>query len=96
MFSYFSENAKAALILSKAFWQLYCLINRKKIVETKGPTVSNFHKFLQIFAHKTYAPILDLIDSNETSIPSNLTYEHFTSASFNMPNVSLHRCFLIN
>lgn len=39
-----------------------------------------------IFAHKTYAPILDLINSNETSIPSNLTYEHFTSASFDMPN----------
>ena len=39
-----------------------------------------------IFAHKTYAPILDLINSNETTIPSNLTYEHFTSASFNMPN----------
>ncbi|XP_043260530.1 venom acid phosphatase Acph-1-like isoform X1 [Colletes gigas] len=39
-----------------------------------------------MFAHKTYAPISDIIHSNDTSLPSELTYEYFNSAPLNMPN----------
>ncbi|XP_076233802.1 venom acid phosphatase Acph-1 [Calliopsis andreniformis] len=39
-----------------------------------------------IFAHKTYAPISDLINSNDTSLPIKLSYDYFNSASFNIPN----------
>ncbi|OAD56134.1 Venom acid phosphatase Acph-1 [Eufriesea mexicana] len=42
-----------------------------------------------VFAHKTYAPILDLINSNDTNLPDNLTYEYFNSAPLNMPNTSM-------
>ncbi|CAK9821618.1 hypothetical protein ANTRET_LOCUS316 [Anthophora retusa] len=46
-------------------------------------------KLLQIvFAHKTFAPILDLIKSNETDLPRTLTYRHFVTAPLDMPNVS--------
>lgn len=44
-------------------------------------------KLLQIvFAHKTFAPILDLIKSNETDLPRTLTYRHFITAPLDMPN----------
>ncbi|CAK9821617.1 Venom acid phosphatase Acph-1 [Anthophora retusa] len=44
-------------------------------------------KLLQIvFAHKTFAPILDLIKSNETDLPRTLTYRHFVTAPLDMPN----------
>ncbi|CAL7935090.1 unnamed protein product [Xylocopa violacea] len=42
-----------------------------------------------VFAHKTYAPILDLINGNDTNLPSNLTYEHFNTAPLGMPNTGM-------
>ncbi|XP_015434584.1 PREDICTED: venom acid phosphatase Acph-1-like [Dufourea novaeangliae] len=44
-------------------------------------------QFLQIvFAHKTYAPISDIINSNDTNFPTRLTYKHFDTAPIDMPN----------
>ncbi|KOC59081.1 Venom acid phosphatase Acph-1 [Habropoda laboriosa] len=46
-------------------------------------------KLLQIvFAHKTFAPILDLINSNEMDVPRRLTYEYFNTAPLTMPNIN--------
>ncbi|XP_003706109.1 venom acid phosphatase Acph-1 [Megachile rotundata] len=42
-----------------------------------------------VFAHKTYAPILDLISSNVTDSPTSLTYEHFINAPRSMPNAGM-------
>ncbi|XP_061930546.1 venom acid phosphatase Acph-1-like isoform X1 [Apis cerana] len=42
-----------------------------------------------VFAHKTYAPISELINSNETSLPHNLTYEYFNTAPITMPKIGM-------
>lgn len=42
-----------------------------------------------VFAHKTYAPISELIKSNETSLPHNLTYEYFNTAPITMPKIGM-------
>ncbi|XP_043579475.1 venom acid phosphatase Acph-1-like isoform X1 [Bombus pyrosoma] len=42
-----------------------------------------------VFAHKTHAPILDLIDNNDMNLPRSLTYEYFNAAPLSMPNVSM-------
>ncbi|XP_054016581.1 venom acid phosphatase Acph-1-like [Hylaeus anthracinus] len=44
-----------------------------------------------VFAHKTYAPISDIINSNGTNLPAQLTYEYFNSAPFNMPDADLNQ-----
>ena len=45
-------------------------------------------QIFQIFAHKTYAPILELVNSNDTDLPHLLSYEYFDTAPIGMPRVS--------
>lgn len=45
-------------------------------------------QIFQIFAHKTYAPILELVNSNDTDLPHRLSYEYFNTAPIGMPRVS--------
>ncbi|KAK1119749.1 hypothetical protein K0M31_013165 [Melipona bicolor] len=42
-----------------------------------------------IFAHKTYAPILELTNSKDTDLPYPLSYEYFNTAPIGMPRTGM-------
>ncbi|XP_017888893.1 venom acid phosphatase Acph-1-like [Ceratina calcarata] len=59
------------------------------ILMKTGECVQELQLLQIIFAHKTYAPIFDLIYNNDTDLPSSLTYEYFNTAPLSMPKTGM-------